>query len=203
MKYIMVWLLMLVAAGAKAQLAVRLLHFNPTGDQGILFEKRFTAEIMYMQDFANEGGSSRMRAGISYTPLKSRLDTFPSYAVQEGSGTLVLPGYEIYKKYDLISAFMGADWAVLDREPFYLFLGGDIMGGVVNMEYEANYETILDESFSGGLAMVGIRLRAGTQYMITDKVIVFGEVTRSYYYIEEYSFQSHYDYGIGIQYVFN
>ena len=188
----------------KAQIAVKFLHFRPTGDQGVAFDKRFTAEIMYMDEFEKLDGNWRLRAGISYVPLKARLDTFPTYAVEHnGSNVTVLPGYEVYKKYNMGFLFGGVDWAFVNREKFAFFMGVDILMGGVNMEYERHYENYKDESFSGGQFMGGVRLRAGGQYMINEHFTGFTEFSRSYYGMAESGFQSHYDYGVGVIYNFN
>ncbi len=190
-----------ISFGTAAQIAVKGIYFNPTSDLGVTFKKRFTGEILYLQEI-DEDEIFRGRAGISYVPLKSRLDTFPVYAVKSGNGTSVLPGYEIYKKYTMGFLFVGVDWAFLNREPYYLYIGCDAMGGAIDVEYEASYQTYKDESFSGGLSMAGLRFRTGFQYDLNDHFSVFGEFTRSYYGIEETGFQSHYDYGTGLQFIF-
>lgn len=202
-KYFLLLLLLSAASQLHAQIAARILHLNPTGDQGVLFKKRISAELMYMRDFADSDDNWRFRGGISYAPLHARLDTFPSYA--EGSnGTIsgIFPGYEIYKKYTMQFIFFGYDYAVLDKHPLYLFVGTDILGGGVTMDYEAYYPTIIDESFSGAQVLIGLRFRGGVQYNLNDNYILFGEFNRSYYFIEENGFQSHYDFGIGLQYIF-
>lgn len=201
MKQFITMLFLFLAINAEAQIAVKGIYFNPTSDLGVTFKKRFTGEILYLQEL-DEDENFRGRAGLCYIPLKSRLDTFPSYAVRSGNGTTVLPGYEIYKKYNMGFLFVGVDWAFLNKEPYYVYIGCDAIGGGINVEYEASYQTYKDESFSGGYSMAGLRFRTGFQYDLNDHFAVFGELSRSYYGIEETGFQSHYDFGIGLQFIF-
>ena len=196
-----------------AQLAVKVLHFNPTGEQGFLFKKRFAAELMYLGEFTHENDNIRFRAGSSYVPLKSRLDTFPSYIIEED---IVKPGYTTYEKYDMAFFFGGTEWACLHRDPFYMYFGGDVLIGGIIVNSDAYYEDAMesgeyyDESFKGGHFMCGFRWRAGAQYKVYKEHSVFAEFSQSFYGLLNMDkgfmgkgVQSHHDIGVGIQFVFD
>jgi len=203
MKQFILVILLLTTLQVNAQLGIKFLHFNPTGDQGLLFEKRFTAELLWINEFDEDEHNLRGRFGLSYIPLEARMDTFPSYAtVTGGNGTKVLPGYEIYEKYNMGYIFVGMDWAFVHKDPFFAYLGADVLVGGINMKTEAYYETYTHQNFEGGQYLGGLRFRAGAQYMLTQRFSVFGELSRSYYLISETGGQSHYDYGLGVLYMF-
>src|SRR4030095_487723 len=141
MKQFLLLVFILISFQLNAQLAVKVLHFNPTGDQGFLFEKRFTGELMYMGALEEDNNYIRFRAGSSIIPLKSRLDTFPSYIIEDDDNGIpvVKPGYKIYHQYDMGFFFGGIDWAFVHPEPFYLFFGGDILLGGVIVDSESHF----------------------------------------------------------------
>ena len=211
MKRFLLLIFMLLSFQLQAQLAIKVLHFNPTGDQGLLFEKRFTGELMYMGELIEDNNYIRFRAGTSIVPLKSRLDTFPSYILENGE---VKPGYKIYEQYDMGFFFGGMEWACIHPEPFYAYFGGDIiLGGILvnsKTHYESTYAEEADDSFKGGHPMFGFRYRAGVQYKFFKEHGVFAEFSQAFYGVfhanhgvMEKGVQSHYDIGVGIQFVFD
>ena len=186
-----------------AQIGVRLIQFRPAGQQGFAMNKTLTGEIMYIENF-NEANSTRARLGICFAALKARLDTFPLTAVKEsGNTTSILPGYEVFHKYNVYFLFAGVDYPVLKHNSFYLFPGIDFLIGGIDMKYDLYYETFKEESFTGGNILVGFRLRAGAEYEIAEKAGVFLEVTRNMYFVEDQGFLSHNDIGLGFRYNFN
>jgi len=179
------------------QVAVRGLMFNPSGDQGQYFKKKFTAEIMYMDQEFDERFRTRM--GIGWVNLKSRLDTFPAYGLKiTDTETTLLPGYQIYNKYNIMYLFAGMDWSFVMKEKFITYLGMDVLGGQLVSDEIYNIETFISEESSGGYILGGLRFRLGGMYKISDLIYIFAETNVAGYIIGEHSKQSHYDYGAGI-----
>src|SRR5688572_13944009 len=128
MKYKLLLLFLFLNASLSAQVAVRGFQFRPIDEYGMAFSKAAGFELMYMGDF--EDNPFRIRAGISYTAPSPRLDTFPIYGVTNINGPVeVYEGYQIIHKYSILMLNFGFDWAFLDKDPFYTYVGFAIQAG--------------------------------------------------------------------------
>ena len=198
-KYLLV-ILILFSLNSSAQLALKGYAFRPLGDLGALMNRTFTGELMYMGDFTE--GALRARVGICWIPLKSRLDTFPVYATgSDGFGEKVYPGWQVYDKYNLSFLSIGLDLNPQDKDPFFWYIGGDILIGGINMEFQEHYETKLDYSFTGGQLLAGLRFRQGMEYVFNDSFGVFLEASETGYYLEETGLFSYWDFGAGVHFI--
>ena len=202
MKKVIFSIFIVCSLKSSAQYAVKLIQFRPTGDMGMVLKQGFTGEIMYLESLDTDE-ETRMRYGISYISLKPRMDTFPVYGVlTDGSGTKVLPGYEVYHQYSLTTIFGGIDYAPIRKENYYVYGGLDIVFGGVDKKYDHHIESFTDEDFSGGVLMGGLRFRIGGEYMFSDNVGALFEVTRAYCYFEGESILSNNNIGIGVHILF-
>jgi len=198
-KLLVAALLAFIAIDSSAQIGFKLIQFRPVGELGMVMSKKITGELMYLQEFDEK---TRMRFGLSFTSLKPRLDTFPVYAYKDDGQLSVLPGYEVYHKYNMIILFGGMDYAFIDEENLFVYAGLDILIGGVDQQYDRAYETYVDESFSGGSKLAGGRLRIGGEYMFNENIGAFLELSRAMYYVEDSQWLSNNDIGIGVHYVF-
>jgi hypothetical protein len=204
MRKLLLFLFLVTAFNCTAQIAVKVFQFRPTGEQGFAIERKFSAEIMYMNNFGDEDDKWRSRFGISYMALKPRLDTFPVFATMtDGSGSYVLPGYEVYHKYNMGYIFCGADYKVFETGNFVFYPGLDVIAGAISRNYDSHYETLSDGSDNVGNIFGGLRIRAGVTYNLTDRAGVFLEAERAYYLADEMGGLSHNDIGLGFLYSFN
>ena len=162
--------------------------------------KKFTGEYMYLQDFDSK---VRMRIGFTYLSLKPRLDTFPVVALVEDNGFSVVPGQQVFHKYDLFLLIFGADYQVFNNNSFSAYAGMNIMIGALDKQYELTYPTLTDESYSGSSKVGGVALRIGAEYMINEHLGAFIEGSRNFYLFENDGIFSANDIGIGVHYIFD
>ena len=180
--------------------ALKVIQFRPTGLTGAIMKKSISGELLYIQDFNEKW---RGRVGFSYASLQPRLDTFPVYAVMDGnSGTTVLPGYEVYHQFNYYLLSFGVDFKMLHRKKFSIYSGAEILMGGIDMEYDSYYETLLEESYSGGSTLAGCKFRLGTEYNLNEHAGIFFEACRNMYYLNKTGFFSHNDIGLGFRYTF-
>jgi len=199
MKKAITFFLILVTHVSFSQIGVRGYQFRPTGELGFVMNKTFSGEILLLHDFEE---TWRGRFGLSFISLKPRLDTFPVIAIMYSSGTTVLPGYQVFHKYNITLISAGVDYAVLKKESFFLYPGIDLIAGGVSIDYDAYYETYKSESYSGGGLLAGFKFRAGAEYAFHDNAGIFLEANRSMYLVTEQGFLSHNEYGLGFRYKF-
>jgi hypothetical protein len=200
MKKIFGLLFLFVSLNSFAQIGLQLLQFRPTGEMGMVMKKGITGELLYMDNFDDRW---RVRAGLSFISLRPRMDTFPSYAIEESNGVTVLGGYQVFHKYSLTFLSVGVDYSIIDKEPFFFYPGVDLVVGGLDTKYDTSYPTFLDESYSGGEVLVGFRFRLGGEYAISKTFGVFAEITRSFYFINETGFFSNNNIGIGLHVTLN
>lgn len=201
MKKIITLVFFLVAINSFSQIGARFFQFRPTGELGAVMKKTFSGEILLMHEFEDRW---RTRFGFSYISLKPRMDTFPVVAIMySGStGTSVLPGYQTFHKYNITLISGGVDFAILKKDPLFLYPGIDILAGGVHLEYDEYYETYKEGSFTGGELLAGFRFRAGAEYYVMKNAGIFMEISRNMYLITEQGFLSHTEIGIGFRYSF-
>jgi hypothetical protein len=185
-----------------AQLGLRIFNYRPTGELGFIMKPTFSAEIA-KQDGFDDG---RFRSGftLTYLVLKPRLDTFPIIGLMSsGSGDFVLPGKQVFHKYNIFQLGGGFDFAIIYKDPFYLYTGADLIAGGVSIDYYSETPTFEEKSYSGGGGLVGFRLRLGAEYNLNDAFSLFFNANRSYFLVTESGYLSANDYGLGARYMFN
>ncbi len=187
-----------------SQVSLRLYHYRPTGREfGFTFKPTVSGELGFTFPF-DEDHWVRFGASVTFLRMKTRMDTFPTYAtVSGGSGPSVLPGAQVFQKYNLLKAFAGLDVAVVNKEKIKVYLGTDIIAGFASVEYTYTVETLIDEGYTGGGVVIGLRGRLGCDYSLNDDFVLFATVNRSYFLIEEpAAVGSANDYGIGVRWIF-
>ncbi len=195
-------LFIFVSLNTSGQVALKGMLLMPAGEFGIVMKKHVTFEAMYMEEF---DGKWRSRYGLSYSSLKARLDTFPVYAVlYDNSGTHVLPGYQVYQKCTFAYLFGGYDFRFTERTKLSPYIGFNLLIGGLSLDYDEYYETYKDGSVSGGGGVLGgLGFRIGLQYQVNEKLGIFSEGSTAGYLVTDTGLFAHYDFGIGIHYVFN
>ncbi len=187
-----------------SQVSLRVFNYRPTGKEyGFTFKPIFSGELGFTFPF-DEDHWVRFSASVTFLRMKTRLDTFPVYAtVSGGGGASVLPGQQVFQKYNIFKAFAGIDVAVVNKEKIKFYLGTDIIAGGTDVQYTLKVNTLLDEGYSGGGILIGIRGRLGCDFIINDDFVVFATINSSYFIISEPAARgSANDYGVGIRYIF-
>jgi hypothetical protein len=199
MKYLFSALLFLLVGGANAQFAIKAGALTPTGEFGFVMKKTATFGLYFMDDTED---AYRLRFGGGYTSFKPRLDTFPTVGYQWGNGnTVVLPGYEVYHKYNMLLFDCGADFTMLKYRDFCFYPGFDVLLGLIAVDYESYTETIISESYSGSYVALGYRFRLGCEYLINDNFATFIEASRSKFKVNNEFWSAENDYSLGLRYI--
>jgi len=200
MRKICIIVVLCLSLQTSAQIGVKLIQFRPVDEFGMVMSKQFSGELMYQSEFDD---SRRFRFGLGYVPFSPRLDTFPVVAYEDGNGLKVLPGYEVFHKYNMMYLFGGMDYAFWENDSWFAYGGLDLIGGGIDKDYDLYYATLSDEHNSGGEKLAGGRLRVGGQYMLSEHAGINLEFARAYYWLEEDGWFSHNEIGIGFQYIFD
>jgi hypothetical protein len=198
MRKLIIVLLFIISSESYGQIAAKVIQFRPSGDFGALMKRTFTGEIMYMTQF---DPYLRVRAGLGFVPLQTRVDTLKYVTVRDGN--YLIPSYITYRKYNMFVGFFGLDVSVLDNEHFNPYLGFDILAGTVVVDYDKRIPTLLEESAAVSYMLVGFRPRIGFEYTFYEHYGIFLEVSRGMYLITEQGLYANNDIGLGFHYTFN
>ena len=199
-KIVLIFLLTSPAFISKAQLAVKFYNYRPTGEFGFVMKPTFSAEVAYMRSFEDDK-PFRSAISISYLSMKTRMDTFPTTGwISDGTTGIVLPGYQVFQKYDIIQFYAGMDWGFIRKDPYFVYIGLDFTGGFTSIAYTSFTEQISNEGYTGGGMLAGYRARIGAEYDVNDMIGIFAHVERTgWVNSEPASRNSANMYGIGVK----
>jgi hypothetical protein len=195
--------LFLFAESASAQIGFKTSLVSPDGDIGQFYNKGVSGDLYFVAK--DDNGPWRERAGIFYTKLSARLDTFPIYAVQTGptvpGGTLVLPGYQVDHEFNMLYIYMDIGYRVLRVKKFSLYVGAGLEGGKSNVQYDRGYETVLQETGNTDLLIAGYKLTSNLEYRVNSHFEVLAEAVANRMTTTDWSTKyEHNTFGIGIDY---
>ena len=146
------------------QLGLKASYLMPRNEFGMDF-KRTPAYEIYCQ-FRNKDGDGKWaaRVGLFYADPKPRLDTIPSYIVQEPS-TKLFPGYIVYKKLRFMGIGMDYAYSAVHYHNFRMDIGLGLLVGQYHQEYAQGYATISRSDGNTDSYFAGLRGRvtAGSQ----------------------------------------
>jgi len=200
MKKILLFAYLLIGTKSFGQLGIRITHMRPTGDLGAIMKPTVSGELLYFdQGFDDE--DYRMRIGLSFFSLKPRMDTFPVY-MPKYDGTGIIGGTQVFHSYKIYLLSGGYDYAVINKEPLSLYPGIDVLMGGIDRSYDLDYPAQSSDHFSGGDYLVGVRLRIGGEYKLTDMLGAFAEISRSLYYLDQDGTYAYNEYAIGLHLTF-
>jgi hypothetical protein len=201
-KILVLSLTLILSSSCFSQLGLEVFHFRPTGQLGDGFKPTFGGELSYLPAFESK---MRFRGSIRLVYLKSRMDTIPIYAIEHTiSGSTVLPGYQTFDKYQILTFSGGYDYSFIDG-PFYPYVGGDIVFGGVQAKGESYVQQLSLEYYTETSWMIGVRPRIGVEYEVSDQLGLFANITRSWFMNFSLGFRSHNfnTFGLGARYQFN
>lgn len=188
-----------------SQVSLRIYNYRPTGKEyGFVFKPTYSADLGFTFPL-DEDNWVRFSASVTFLRMKTRMDTFPTYATVSGngSGPSVLPGDQVFQKYNIIKAFAGIDAAIINHEKIKFYIGTDIIIGGTAVEYTYKVDGLVDEGYSGGGILAGIRGRLGCDFVLNEDWVIFATTNRSYFIITEPGARgSANDYGLGVRWVF-
>ncbi|MCB9223633.1 MAG: hypothetical protein R2780_03285 [Crocinitomicaceae bacterium] len=177
-----------------AQIGLEVNHYRPTGDMGDIMKPTASFEIFYAKDF---DGLFRWRAGINAVFLKTRLDTIPTYGVMYDGGVTVLPGWEVYRAYRNFTVALGGDLRFFEHDKINPYIGADLSFGYIRYILDFFTANLAMGSDMGNLLHYGVRPRIGLEYHLTDKVVLFTQVSRNFYTVRGVGPQGYNSYGLG------
>ena len=182
--------------GGPIQLGVKVAYLMPRNEFGMDFNRAPGYEF-YCQ-FRDDGGAGRWaaRLGVFYANFKPRLDTVPSYMVQEFP-TMIFPGYIVYRKLSFIGLTMDYAYSVVHQKGFRLDLGLGLIIGQYHQEYEQGYATIITTSGSQDVRFCGLRPRITAGYQLNRFIELYVECMDAFLTNTDWSSQFHHT-GLGL-----
>lgn len=181
-----------------AQVSAKFSLLRPKGELGKTMKATVAGDILWMESF--DGGETRTRVAITYASFQPRLDTFPVIATENDKP---VAGTQIFHSYRQLMLAGGIDYAPFSTDKIYPYVGASGIAGTVITHYETNYPGISSEDFTGNLLMVGIRLRAGIEYAVSDAFGIFLEASGDGFLLQDIGLVSYNQYGLGIRITFN
>ncbi len=206
MKKILIVLFAIITFNSHAQVAVKLLDFQPRGDQAFFMKRNFAGEVMYLAPFKKK--KLRSRIGLEIVSLHPRLDTF-NYTTSgsDSQGDVICPAYIVFHKYTMYKVFLGFDLPVIRNKSFIGYAGLDLALGELKYDYtQYNIDRggeVLFHNAANAL-MEEIRFRIGCEYLPIENVGIFAELTPAFSTMKgnvvgNYFFT--YDIGVGIHFI--
>ena len=189
---------------SKGQIGVRIYDYRPTGDLGSQIKPLINVEFGYIPFF-----ESRVRPVIMFTFMncKPRLDVFPvTGATNNSAGDFtVYPGTMSYTKFQQFQIHGGIDFAFIKRKKFSMFMGANLLFGLMYVQYNDQIPGVIDEVRSEDGGEFGFQARLGAQYNITKHIGIFASANRDFFLLHGASLSGLLwanDYGIGVIYSF-
>jgi hypothetical protein len=199
MKKMLLALLLLAASSSHAQLAVKAFQFRPTGELGQVANKAIAGELLFMENIKKK--FFRTRAAIGYAKLTPRQDTIPLYGISNDNGGIVYPSYQVFHKLSIAYVSIGGDFRIVNKNPYFAYLGIEGMGFVLNEEMDS-YSKYASRGGDESYGLIGYRARIGFEYLVNDHIGLFLEGTRAGYFSPLVGAIGHNDIGLGFHYNF-
>lgn len=199
MKHLLLPCALALTLTSDAQIGARISYFNPLGELGFVMKKTVAPELTLLQDYHERISP---RASLGFAILNPRLDTFPVTGfIHEDGIDKVLPGTQIFHWAVMAFFTMGVDWNILDRDPFFVYPGIDVIGGYLMESFDEHFPTVIESSEVTGFGLAGFRARLGARYVLDDTWALALEANRSGYLAWGLGFLAHWDLGLGVNYV--
>jgi hypothetical protein len=196
MKKILIVLLVFLCCRAFSQLGLKISHIRPTGSLGMVMKPAWGGELIY-KPFEKESGLN-LRIGVGFIKFAPRQDTFPTTTLMYNGGYSASSGYTVFHKFNITTITLGADYMIHATDAFRLYIGMDFGFLATSMKYESR-TIVSSEGFSGGYGYICWRLRGGAEYLLTEKIGLFGEYNRSMNYSPEVGGLAYHDYALGMR----
>jgi hypothetical protein len=149
-------------------LGVQLSWVEPAGTLGTVYKTAPAVDVLWAEN--ERDARWHMSLSLGYYAFQPQRDTFSSYAIGSGgNGTTVVPAYEVYGKYQVLSAASFVDYRIFDKRISPLVgLGMGLYGSY--HYYHNKVETVVD--YEGGEAIwtaalvprVGVSCRVGDRW---------------------------------------
>jgi hypothetical protein len=142
--------------------------------------------------------------GLLYTSLQPRLDSFPTWASQEGNDPAFLPGNTSFSNLTMIMIQGGFEVKTLQIGEFTWYIGTNLAVGYAMAKYTRDVEMLLTEHGEVEQVIGGLIFRTAFDYRFVKHISLSAEFSKSTIVPSKWTpFYGHYNYGIGITYHFN
>ncbi len=183
-----------------SQLGLEVFNYRPTGYTGDIMKPTVGFELNHCKDFDEY---FRMRIGLNFASLNSRLDTIPTYAVEYtiggGENIIVHPGYQIFDTYRINTLAIGGDFRFFKNDKINPYIGFDLTLGYIRYKTTFSIEGYHFGNDMGNLIQIGLRPRIGFEYHFTDSFVMFTQIVRNWTYVHESTPHNYNSFGLGIR----
>jgi hypothetical protein len=201
-RFILIFFYVSASAPLFAQFGAQVNMFVPVKDMSYLLKPGPGIEVHArsgtIESFFKMGGS------IGFATFKPTQDTFRVYAVQEGSGNKLLPGYQVITSYQMYSLGISLDFKLFKEEKkFSPVLGMDGFCYIVNYSEDYRIETSTEGSTQNENTWVlAIAPKAGLTYAFRESWLFSLTLARSMGYGPG-GIQSYWKPSVGFTYYFD
>jgi hypothetical protein len=119
-------------------------------------------------------GPFAARISVFYTTFTPRLDTFPTYIIENG-GQRILPGFVTYKNLVLKGISIDYSYSLVRLGRLRLDLGAGVVVGKYRIEYYSVYKTVINSHGVEDELLAGLRPKLDLGLQINRYVELFGE----------------------------
>ena len=183
-----------------AQVGLKAIFFQPTEQLGFVFKSAILPQIVYGKRFSD---LMRWNNTLTFGKLKTRLDTFPTYAILiDGEGTKFLPSKESISDFWYFNVKSGIDFGFIRTSKFAIYSGFNISLASSSSHSVTITSSLTTNSFSGSTGYIGMGFKIGTEFYLSDKWNLILEVERTYSLSNEKVYYNFYDIGMGVKYNF-
>ena len=142
----------------------------PVGQTAYSLKPGYGAELNMLSGDIDD----RLKFGffLGYYKFKPTQDTFKTYTIQEGSGTQLLPGYEVIHKYGMGTAGFTGIFKIIDKN-FSPMVGLDASAAIIVISEDDYAEGAISSSSTNDTYWrFAICPKAGASYQIKDNWLI-------------------------------
>lgn len=183
-----------------SQIGLKTIYFQPTENFGYVFKSSLLPQLVYAKRFSE---LIRWNGSLTIAKLNPRLDTFPTYAIEiNGDGTKFLPSKEAISNFWYLSAKYGVDFGFYRTPKIALYAGTNFGLAMSNSNSVTLTSALATQTESGSKYYIGIGVRLGSEFHLSNKWDIIIEAERTYSLSEQKLYYNYYDLGLGLKYNF-
>lgn len=199
-KVCLIALLVLVSLTyAWSQVGVRVSYVKHGGKDGYILRPNLLYELSY--ELSDKEEKLKLGISVGYSKFNTSLDTFPTVTLQYANQTVFLPGYQIYRNYQIIPFGMNTEYKLFDF-PISPVIGIDVYIHIISFEEWRHVPTLIDSHEIGGVKSIGWLPRIGFLYDISENLSLNGGIGKLMSLDEEYYKRSYWKTYMCLRYFF-
>lgn len=183
-----------------SQIGFKTIYFQPTENFGFVFKPSILPQLVYAKRFSE---LTRWNGSLTIAKLNTRLDTFPTYAIEINSnGAKFLPSKEAISDFWYLSAKYGIDFGFYRSSRLAFYAGSNLGLAMSNSNSVTLTSALATRTETGAKYYIGVGVRLGTEVHLTNKWDIIIEAERTYSLSEQKLYYNYYDLGLGLKYNF-